>query len=210
MVARAFFGLGALLVAVALWSGTNALATPVSEASPTQLIEKFHITLLDVMRHAKQLGYKGRYDRLGPAVASTFHLDFMTGVIAGSYWRKFTPTERSTLVEAFRRMTAATYARRFNGYSGEQFKILATEPGRRQSVLVKSRIIKSNGETVDLNYNLRNLDGRWGIVDIHLKGSFSEVATRRSEYSSVLRRSGLEKLLRLINKKIKMFEEDAE
>lgn len=161
------------------------------------------------MRNAKQLGYKGRYDRLELAVVNTFHLDFMTGVIAGSHWRKFTQVQKSTLVEAFSRMTAATYARRFNGYSGEQFKILAENPGRRRSVMVKSQLVKSNGETVNLNYNLKNLEGKWGIVDIYLKGSFSEVATRRSEYSSVLRRSGLDDLLRKINKKIRMFEEDA-
>ena len=43
--------------------------------------------------------------------------------------------------------------------------------------------------------------GRWKIIDVFLKGTISEVATRRSEFASVLSRGGPEALIRQINAK---------
>ena len=40
------------------------------------------------------------------------------------------------------------------------------------------------------------------MVDVQLKGAYSELATRRSEYSSILRRSGLPALLAKIDGKV--------
>src|SRR3546814_5674506 len=68
--------------------------------------------------------------------------------------------------------------------------------------LVRTRLIKSDGEAVALNYLMRPGDEGWQIVDIFLKGSISELATRRSEYSSVLRREGYDKLIAMLSQKI--------
>jgi len=45
----------------------------------------------------------------------------------------------------------------------------------------------------------------WRVVDIYLDGAFSELATRRSEYSSVLGRKGLDALIGQINKKVAQY-----
>ena len=195
-----------IALTIALYTAAEARETATAGESPKQVVEEFHQVLLGAMRGAKQLGYDGRYKLLSPAVEKSFHLRFMAGVVAGYHWRKFSPTQKDALVTAFSRMTAATYARRFNDYGGEKFRVLGQKPDRRKSVLVKSQIVKSNGETVDLNYKLKKLRDKWGIIDIHLTGTFSEVATRRSEYSAVIRRDGLNGLLKQIDKKIKSYQ----
>lgn len=195
-----------MALTIALFTAAEAREAAPADESPQQVVEEFHQSLLGAMQNAKRLGYDGRYKQLSPAVEKSFHLRFMTGVVAGYHWRKFSSTQKDALVEAFSRMTAATYARRFNGYSGEKFRVLGEQPDRRKSVLVKSQIVKSNGEKVVLNYKLKKLEDRWGIIDIHLTGTFSEIATRRSEYSAVIRRDGLDGLLRQINKKIRSYE----
>jgi phospholipid transport system substrate-binding protein len=45
------------------------------------------------------------------------------------------------------------------------------------------------------------VSARWQIVDVYLAGTVSELATRRSEFSSVMRRGGAEALVDALQKK---------
>ncbi len=194
-------GLSALsLTFAAAGTATALAAVPETPASP--VIERFHATLIDVMKNAGTLRFEGRYETMAPAVKESFDLSFMARFAAGSYWRKLSAAERDRLVAAFTQLTVATYADRFDGYSGERFETLGEAPLRRQTRQVRTHLVKSDGETVKLNYLLRPNQGYWRIVDIHLKGSISELAVRRSEYTSVLKRVGFNGLIRAIEKKI--------
>lgn len=194
-------GLSALSLTFAAAGTATALAA-VPEAPASPVIERFHATLIDVMKNAGTMRFEGRYERLAPAVKESFNLSFMARFAAGSYWKKLGAAERDKLVAAFTQMTIATYADRFDGYSGQRFETVGEQPLRRDTRLVKTGLIKRDGETVKLNYLLRPSQGRWRIVDIHLKGVVSELAVRRSEYTSVLKRVGFNGLIRAIEKKI--------
>ena len=170
------------------------------------VVDQFHQSLISVMTRAGELGYDGRFAVLSPEIARAFHIPVMARIVAGSHWKSFTKDQKSALTQAFGRMTAATYANRFNGYSGEQFRILGEEPTRRKSVLVKSEIVKSDGEAIAINYLMRKFKRGWRVVDVQLKGAYSELATRRSEYSSILRRSGLPALLSEISSKVAAYQ----
>ncbi len=179
-----------------------------TEMTAQDVIDQFHRSLIGVMTRAGELGFQGRFQALSPEIARAFHIPVMTRIVAGSHWKTFTKEQKSALVEAFGRMTAATYANRFDGYSGERLRILGEAPARRNSVIVKSEIIKSDGDTVAINYLMRRFEHGWRVVDVQLKGTYSELATRRSEYSSILRRSGLAELLAVIDAKIAAYEAD--
>ena len=75
------------------------------------------------------------------------------------------------------------------------FSVLST-------VLVYTRIAETNGDVVELNYRLRSVDGSWKIIDIYLNGTVSELALRRSEYSTLIKRDGFEALLTALEDKI--------
>ena len=98
-------------------------------------------------------------------------------------------------------MTIANYASRFDGYSGEIFETVEVTEGPRDSILVKTKIVKDDGEKVALNYVMREFDGQWQVIDIFLKGTFSELATRKSEYSSLVRDGGFPKLITSMKEK---------
>jgi phospholipid transport system substrate-binding protein len=187
----------AILAAVALV--ILAVLPARAEDSPSQVAGKLNDTLLGVMKEAKQLGYEGRYQKLAPELKQAFRLPLMAEIAAGPHWKKMTPDEQAALVEAFSHYTTATYAHRFDGFSGEQFKVLSEAPARGDAMVVKTQIIKSSGEPVAIDYLMRKFDRGWQIVDVYLKGSISELATRRAEYSSVIGREGLPALLTRIN-----------
>jgi len=180
-----------------------------AETAARSVVERFHRSLIDVMRRASELGYRGRLQTLAPEVSRAFHIPVMARIVAGSHWKTFSRDQKSALARAFGRMTTATYAHRFDGYSGESFRILGEMPSRRKSVVVKSEIVKSNGEAVAIDYLMRRFKRGWRVVDVQLKGAYSELATRRSEYSSILRRGGLATLLATIDSKVATYEAEA-
>ena len=58
---------------------------------------------------------------------------------------------------------------------------------------------KSNLWDAYINYSV---DGEWKIIDVYLNGTVSELALRRSEYSSLIQREGLDSLIVALNQKI--------
>lgn len=178
-------------------------AAPASAGSATTVISDFNKNLLTVMQSAEKLGYDGRYAKLTPSVKATFDLDFMTRYSAGRHWKSLSKEQQSKLVNAFSRLTIATYADRFKGYSGEKFQILKEETPRKGTRLVRTELVKSDGERIKLNYLLRSpKQGDWKIIDIFVKGTISELSTKRSEYSSTLKNKGLNGLLAILEQKI--------
>lgn len=179
------------------------LASPATAQSPAaEVVERLHDTLLEVMKQADALGFDGRRERLAPVFADSYDMALVARVSTGRHWRRADPAQQATMIDALTRLSVAIYASRFDGYSGESFRVLSTQPAPRKTVLVNSEIVKSDGDAVRLNYRVREGDAGWRIVDVYLKGIYSELATRRSDYAAVLERGGFDALLAAIDKKI--------
>jgi phospholipid transport system substrate-binding protein len=69
-------------------------------------------------------------------------------------------------------------------------------------LLVRTKLSDPNGEDVTLDYRMREVGGRWKIIDIYLTGTVSELALRRSEYSSLIKREGFKALLAALDERI--------
>jgi len=195
---------------VAPRSASAEAATPPSslspDATPRAVIDSLHTTLLEVMKEAKTLGYSGRYERLAPVLASHFDTPWMAEKSIGREWAKLAEPDRERMIDAFRRFTTANYAGRFDGYGGERFETLRDEPSLQSTMLVYTRLVESNGEVTELNYRLRQVGPSWRIIDVYLNGTVSELALRRSEYSSIIKRDGLEALIDALEAKISKLE----
>jgi phospholipid transport system substrate-binding protein len=189
-------------LAVAFCVVFTAHAGHAASTSPREVIEGFHGSLLHIMKDSKRLGYAGRYQELSPVIAQAFNLPMMARVVAGRHWSEFTADQQASLIDAFSRMTTATFASRFKGYSGEKFEVVEEVSVQPSARLVKTQLVKTDGEVIELNYLVREFEDGWRVVDIYLKGTYSELATRRSEYTSVLDRQGLDGLIRTIDGKV--------
>jgi phospholipid transport system substrate-binding protein len=154
------------------------------------------------MRNAEDLGYQGRYDALARVLGESFYFAFMAQAAAGRHWSGFDETQKQRLAEDFERMSIASYASRFDGYSGQRFEVGETVQHPRGTVIVRNRLFQSDGTGVSIDYLLRNFEGRWRIIDIFLKGVISEIATKRSEYGSILEREGIDELFARLEAKV--------
>ena len=143
MATRRRFVLG--LVSCLALAPLAARAQDASADPAVAPIRAFYDTLLAAMKDADKLGVRGRYDKLAPAIRSTFDLAAMTRIAVGADWSAIAPEQQNALTEAFARMTIATYASRFDGYSGERFEVDGASEPRNTGRLVKSRLVPSNG-----------------------------------------------------------------
>ena len=209
-VSRPLRILPAWLLAAALVLGVLGTAAPLSAgaADPTRVVERIDAALLEVMRNAEQLGYRGRYATLEPVLDHAFDYGFMARVSAGKYWRDLDDAQKAELVDAFGRLSTATFASRFDGYSGETLKVVGEEDRPRNTRLVLNHLTKTDGEVIPINFLLSERDGSWRVIDVYLDAKYSELAVKRSEFTSVISREGFDELIASINKRIQNLARD--
>lgn len=188
--------IGAACLALSLFAPTFAHA-----ASATSVVEDFQKTLLSVMKDADQLGYDGRYQRLAPVVKNSHDMPGITRVATGRNWDQMSEEQKTRLVDLFTRLSIATYAARFNAYAGETFKTVGEEKLANGDRLVRTLFADSTGDTIPFDYVLREQDGKWRIVNITVQG-VSDLAIRRSEYASIIRKDGVDGLMKKLQDKI--------
>jgi phospholipid transport system substrate-binding protein len=176
----------ALLCVPALPARAEGEATDAAVAR----IRAFYDALLSVMKQGDKLGIRGRYDKLAPTVRSTFDLAAMTRIAVGPEWNSIPREQQAALIENFTQMTIATYANRFDSYSGERFEVDAAAEPRNTGRIVHTKLFPSTGEPVTLNYLMRGSGDSWSVVDVYLTGTISELATRRSEFGAILKSGG--------------------
>jgi phospholipid transport system substrate-binding protein len=159
-------------------------------------VQAFYDVLLAGMKQAKDLGIQGRFEKLAPAVASTFDMATMTRVACGAEWTKIPPDMQQSLVAAFERMTTANYASQFNDYAGQAFLVDPKPTPRNADLIVQSQMTRPSGDPVIFNYLMRGAGEDWKVEDIYLDGTISQLAVRRSEFTAILGSEGAEGLLK--------------
>lgn len=191
---------GFITAAMGLAAARPALAAAAAE--PYATVDAFYAVLLAVMKDGQKLGFAGRRERLAPAVEHAFDLPAMTRLVIGLQWQSFSPADRQQLVAAFSDFSIATYASQFDDYSGESFEVdRKTDPAPGNDVVVHTKLVQPNDKPVQLDYLLRSVEETWRIIDVYLSGTVSQLAARRSEFSSVLRQSGVAGLVGVLKQK---------
>ncbi len=190
-----------ICLALLLAFGNLTEGAAAAAGNPQDNIRGFYDTLLSTMKNGRTLGQSGRYARLAPVVDRVFDVPFMTRLAVGPSWETLSPAQQQQMIEAFRHYIAATYANRFDSYSGEQLQVIGQQPYNAQ-VMVQTKILKSNGETTTLNYLMHDNRGAWQISDVYLDGSISQLAVQRSDFHSILRQQGVDGLIMALNRKV--------
>ena len=186
-----------VLLATGNLSAAQAALSPAAQSN----VQSFYSTLLTTMKSGPALGENGRYARLAPIVQQLFDVPYMARLAVGSSWASLSQAQQQQIISAFGHYIAATYADRFDSYSGEQLQVLGEQPFV-YGTLVQTRIIQSDGKPVTINYLMRQNAGTWLITDIYLDGTISQLAVQRSEFSSILRDQGANGLATALNRKV--------
>jgi phospholipid transport system substrate-binding protein len=191
--------------ALAAGVGLAMLSYPAhaAPASGGDTVQGLYDALLGTMKNGRILGQSGRFTQLEPVIRRTFDIPWMTRLSVGASWASLSEAQRQQVTESFGRYISAIYADRFDSYAGQKLQVTGEQPNPA-GVMVRSQIVKANGEPVNVDYMMRRNGDGWLISDIYLDSAISEVATRRSEFAAILRADGVDGLIAALNRKADM------
>jgi len=193
----------ALALAAALGLSTFSYTADAAPTGGSGTVQGLYEALLSTMKSGGTLGGSGRFAKLAPVIRSSFDVASMARLSVGPSWNGLSEAQRQEVAESYGRYISAIYADRFDSYNGQKLEVTGEQPAPF-GLLVKSRIIKSNGEPVEVDYVMRQNGESWLIADIYLDSAISEVATRRSEFAAILKTQGIDGLIAAINRKADM------
>jgi phospholipid transport system substrate-binding protein len=169
-------------------------------ASGGDTVQSLYDALLSTMKNGRTLGQSGRFMQLEPVIRRTFDIPSMARLSVGSSWASLTEAQRQRVTESLVRYISAIYADRFDSYAGQKLQVTGEQPAAA-GVIVRSRIVKTNGELVNVDYLMHRNGNSWLISDIYLDGAVSEVAIRHSEFAAILKSQGIDGLIAALNRK---------
>lgn len=169
-----------------------------------QVIESFQAALIETMKQGKKLGYQGRYQKLKEPVLRSHDLSKIARIVLGKEWKKLTAEQKKDMVELFTQLSIASYAHNFKDFSGEAFKYDSENQTSRGGIIVHTFLVLPKDKDVKFDYMMKNKGDSWLIINIIANG-VSDLALKRSEYTSILKREGFDALLKKISSKIEKY-----
>jgi phospholipid transport system substrate-binding protein len=130
-----------------------------------------------------------------------FNFSAMTALAMGQGWGKASPEQKKQLTDEFKTLLVRTYASALAAYSEQKFDF---RPLRAKSsdtdVTVNVRVLQPGAQPVTLDYSMEKTGSGWKVYDV-LVGGVSLVANYRTEFANTVRNSGIDGLIRDLQKK---------
>ena len=196
-----------LLLASGLALGpTPAAVAATAEASPDAMIQRLSTEVLESIRSDKAI-QAGDFDRVQKLVNERImpNVDFdkMTRMAVGRPWRAATPEQRAALIEQFRILLLRTYSGALSKVTDHKVRM---RPSRGQDgatdTVVRTQVVPSQGDAIDLDYRLEKTDAGWKIYDLNILGVWL-VDNYKNEFSQTLSQSGIDGLVQTLTQKNK-------
>ncbi len=192
---------GVLLLA-GLWAGA---AVP----SPDTVIRTTADEVIAAIKSDKAIQNGDRskaYALINQKVLPHFDFNRMTRLAVGRSWRQASPEQQKQLIDGFRDLLVRTYASSLSQYKDQVVQIKGTDsqPGDSDAV-VHTVIVPSGGQSVPIDYSMEKNNDEWKVYDIKVDG-VSLVTNYRSEFADVVRRDGVDGLIKALDEKRKLAE----
>jgi phospholipid transport system substrate-binding protein len=174
-----------------------------AQTSATAPVEQLDNALLAAMKAGESVPFDDRYRALAPVITRVFDLNAVLADSIGLSWATLPAAQKAALTAAFRRYTISSYTTNFNSYNGESFQLLPTVRALGNGeVVVSSRLRRTDGSSVVLDYVMRRGPAGWQAVDVLTDGSISRVAVQRSDFRGLLNSGGAPALVAGLEHKI--------
>jgi phospholipid transport system substrate-binding protein len=118
-------------------------------------------------------------------------------VLGKQHWLAATEEQRRRFIAAFYLFLVKTYANGILEFDQERMAIMPeptySKDGRK--ALVVTRLSMENGDSVEINYALRDSDGIWKIYDVRIDG-VSYVQNYRNQFDAEISARGLDAVIK--------------
>lgn len=177
-------------------------AAPVE--APDALVKNVTLEVIDILAKDKEIqaGNRGKLIELIEAkVLPHFNFNSMTALALGQSWSKASADQKKKLTEEFKTLLVRTYASAIASFSGEKFEFrpLRAKPSDTD-VIVNVRVLRPGTQPVPIDYAMEKTAAGWKVYDV-MVGGVSLVANYRTEFSNVVRQSGIDGLVKNLQTK---------
>jgi phospholipid transport system substrate-binding protein len=172
-----------------------------AQEAPDVLIKRVSEEVLAIAKTDKQV-QSGNQDRIMEVVRAKVlpHVNFqrMTQLTAGRYWREASPEQQQALTNEFKSLLIYTYAGAVAQIRNQtlEFKPMRAAPDDTE-VEVRTAVIQSRGEPIQLNYRLEKGPNGWKIIDVNILGAWL-VQTYRNSFAAEIQKGGIDGLIKAL------------
>ena len=195
---RRALGLAAMLIAFGLW------AQPTPGHSSESRAEAAVMTLAEqswTLLARQDLGSEQQQDELAELIESTTDITLLSRLALGRHWRELTEDQKTEYQRLFRvviiRNLAGklwSYAEDADGTLDQHFQIVGSQVVGKGDILVRTKVLASSGDNLDVYWRVRDRDGQPKIIDLIVE-DVSLLMSQRSEFAAVIERNKFEGLL---------------
>jgi len=189
-----------LMLLVAAQVAAPAVAqAPAAQGTPDAMVHDLTNQVLDAIRadSAISAGDAGRIQKLVDEKILPY-VDFtkMTRLAVGRGWRDATAEQRAALTREFRMLLLRTYSGALAQVKDHkvQMRPFRGQPGETD-VLVRSAVVPSRGDPIQLDYRLEKQDAGWKIYDVNVLGVWL-VETYKTQFASEISAGGIDGLIK--------------
>ena len=122
-------------------------------------------------------------------------------MIIGKEWVNVDQIKREKLIRVFEEFITRNTIQRFKKIKRVKFFIDGKKSLGNNIVMVKTLVEVNATEKFQINYLLNKKKNTWKIFDVLLAGTISEIATKKSDFSSSLKNGGIDNLIKALEKK---------
>lgn len=200
---------GAALLAAGSASAQAPAAAP-SPAAPEVLVRDLSNEVLATIKADKALA-SGDVNRVQKLIDEKIlpYVDFqkMTQLAVGRGWRQATPEQRAVLTREFRALLVRTYSGALSQVTDHQVQL---RPFRAQpadtDVLVRTSVVASRGDPIQLDYRLEKTDAGWKIYDVNILGVWL-VENYKTQFASQINAGGVDGLIKTLTDRNRQLEQ---
>ncbi len=176
------------ILSIALLATVLGGAAQAAEDPAAGQVDKFCHAVLQVSAQADAAGLQARAQRLQPLIEKYFDVELMARFAVGEPWAAWSAADRSVVISALSRFTAARYATELDHGRQQQCMVDPSVVTRGPDKLVKSKIVEQ-AESSSVNYRLRQSGDAWKVIDVYYNGA-SQLLMERADFASVIREKG--------------------
>lgn len=193
-----------------LFVGCLALLVPqaaVAELTPPdKLVKDVTLEVLGIVVKDREIQAGNVQKVIGlveEKVLPHFSFESMTALAMGVHWRQTSPEQKQRLTQEFKTLLVRTYASAITTYRDETFEFLPLRAKPTDTdVTVNVRVVRSGRQAVDLDYDMEKTPRGWKCYNVYV-GGVSLVLNYRTEFAAEVRKSGIDGLIGVLEKKNK-------